>query len=224
MAHTNQTANYNLPQFISSDKPAWLTDINGAFSAIDTAIHGVAQSGSDTAAGLASAQSDITAQGGQISNLTSSQAPQFNEAVSYSAGDYVIHNNRLYRASSAVAAGPWNSSNWTATTMTYEMNRLNSQVASQVAGKQDSILLGTVPTGTNLNNYNEFGIAVISGSNTYLNLPDDGLSSNYGFLENYTMPTGAILQRFTHGGGNIYSRCKFGGSWSSWRKITTTIL
>ena len=38
MSHTNSTANYNLPQFITTDKPAWLTDINGAFSAIDTGI------------------------------------------------------------------------------------------------------------------------------------------------------------------------------------------
>ena len=39
MAHTNSTTNYNLPQFISTDKPAWLTDFNGAMSDIDTAIY-----------------------------------------------------------------------------------------------------------------------------------------------------------------------------------------
>ena len=38
MSHTNSTPNFNLPQFVGTDKPAWLTDINGAFSAIDTAI------------------------------------------------------------------------------------------------------------------------------------------------------------------------------------------
>lgn len=36
MAHTNSTTNYALPQFIGSDKPAWLTDVNSAMSAIDT--------------------------------------------------------------------------------------------------------------------------------------------------------------------------------------------
>lgn len=36
MAATNHTANYNLPQFIGTDKPAWLTDVNGAMTAIDT--------------------------------------------------------------------------------------------------------------------------------------------------------------------------------------------
>lgn len=42
MAHTNSTTNYNLPQFISTDKPAWLSDINGAFYDIDEAIKDVA--------------------------------------------------------------------------------------------------------------------------------------------------------------------------------------
>ena len=36
MGHTNSTTNYALPQFIGSDKPAWLTDVNQAMSAIDT--------------------------------------------------------------------------------------------------------------------------------------------------------------------------------------------
>ena len=36
MSHTNQTANYHLPQFIGTDKPAWLVDVNGAMADIDT--------------------------------------------------------------------------------------------------------------------------------------------------------------------------------------------
>lgn len=36
--HTNETTNYDLPQFIGTDKPTWLGDINSAMSAIDTAI------------------------------------------------------------------------------------------------------------------------------------------------------------------------------------------
>lgn len=38
MSSTNHTTNYNLPQFVGSDKPAWLGDINPAMAAIDTAI------------------------------------------------------------------------------------------------------------------------------------------------------------------------------------------
>ena len=35
MGHTNSTANLSLPQFIGTDKPTWLGDINSAFSDID---------------------------------------------------------------------------------------------------------------------------------------------------------------------------------------------
>ena len=36
MSATNKTTNYELPQFISTDKPTWLTDVNGAFATIDS--------------------------------------------------------------------------------------------------------------------------------------------------------------------------------------------
>lgn len=48
MAHTNSTPNYSLPQFISTDKPGWLTDVNSGYSAIDTAI----KASSDAAAAV----------------------------------------------------------------------------------------------------------------------------------------------------------------------------
>lgn len=35
MAHTNSTTNYNLPQWVGSDKPTFLGDLNTAFSDID---------------------------------------------------------------------------------------------------------------------------------------------------------------------------------------------
>lgn len=36
MASTNKTTNYDLPQFIGSDKPTWLGDFNEAMSTIDS--------------------------------------------------------------------------------------------------------------------------------------------------------------------------------------------
>ena len=38
MAHTNATANYELSQFLGTDKPAWLVDYNGDMQKIDTAL------------------------------------------------------------------------------------------------------------------------------------------------------------------------------------------
>lgn len=37
MSATNKTANYELPKFVGTDKPSWLTDFNGAMTKIDTA-------------------------------------------------------------------------------------------------------------------------------------------------------------------------------------------
>ena len=39
MSHSNSTTNYNLPQFVGTDTPGWLTDVNSAFADIDTQIH-----------------------------------------------------------------------------------------------------------------------------------------------------------------------------------------
>lgn len=36
--HTNQTSNYQLPQWIGTDSPAWLGDMNPAFATIDSNI------------------------------------------------------------------------------------------------------------------------------------------------------------------------------------------
>lgn len=38
MAFTNETANLHLPQWIGSDTPDWLTDVNNAFAAIDEGV------------------------------------------------------------------------------------------------------------------------------------------------------------------------------------------
>lgn len=53
MSATNATTNYSLPLFIGSDKPAWLTDWNGAMNAIDTALANIATAEGGTATALA---------------------------------------------------------------------------------------------------------------------------------------------------------------------------
>ena len=81
MGHTNSTANYNLPQFIGTDKPSWLGDINNAFSAIDTAIANAASTAT-TADGKADALgttvSGHTTQIGTLSNTVTSQGNTLN--------------------------------------------------------------------------------------------------------------------------------------------------
>lgn len=76
MSHTNSTANYNLPQFVGSDKPAWLGDINPAMTAIDTAIKNVSDSASSADGKATTAQSDIATLGNTVTNLQSTVSTQ----------------------------------------------------------------------------------------------------------------------------------------------------
>lgn len=49
MSYTNSTPNYNLPQWIGTDKPTFLGDLNGAFSAIDTGMKNAADTATSAA-------------------------------------------------------------------------------------------------------------------------------------------------------------------------------
>lgn len=81
MSHTNSTPNYNLPQFLGTDKPAWLSDINNAMAAIDAAI-AAAKSAADSADAAASALGitvgNHTTQLGTLSGAVVSQGNTLN--------------------------------------------------------------------------------------------------------------------------------------------------
>ena len=77
MSATNSTLNYQLPQFIATDKPAWLVDFNGAMSDIDTAIKEAktagdnAQSTANTnAVNIQTLDGTVTSQGTAIGTLS----------------------------------------------------------------------------------------------------------------------------------------------------------
>ena len=66
MSSTNKTTNYNLSQFIGTDKPAWLTDYNSDMSKIDAGVN-TAQSTATGADGKATANATAI---GTLSSLT----------------------------------------------------------------------------------------------------------------------------------------------------------
>lgn len=121
MAHTNSTPNYALPQFITTDKPAWLTDINGAFSDIDTGLD-AAKDAADNAQGdatqaLTDAGNAATAAataGTKADGAIASLADAFSTALTYNEGDYVMYNSLLYVCIAAVTTpGAWTGvTNW----------------------------------------------------------------------------------------------------------------
>lgn len=66
MASTNKTANYELSQFLGTDKPAWLTDYNSDMSKIDAGIN-TAQTTATGADGKADSANTAI---GTLANLT----------------------------------------------------------------------------------------------------------------------------------------------------------
>ena len=69
--HTNSTQNYNLPQFIGSDKPTWLGDVNTAMSTIDTAIGTNASNISSLGTRVTSAEGIASQASTDVAGLTS---------------------------------------------------------------------------------------------------------------------------------------------------------
>ena len=147
MGHTNSTTYYNLPQFLTSDKPAWLTDINNAFSDIDAAVHN-AQSDANTAgtnasqalldaSAAATAASTADAKG---AGACASIEAAFDATSVYAIGTKVMYNSLLYRCTVAVTTpGPWTgSANWERIT-----------VDSIIPGNAGDLPLGsTTPAGS----------------------------------------------------------------------------
>lgn len=71
MAHTNATANYELSQFLGTDKPAWLVDYNGDMLKIDTALKSNADAEAASAEDIQKLQDAIGAEGltGRITDI-----------------------------------------------------------------------------------------------------------------------------------------------------------
>lgn len=73
MSHTNKTPNYDLPQFIGTDKASWLGDLNPAFLAIDTGMEAnkVSAQSAETSAEQASA---LAQSANSVANAANSSA------------------------------------------------------------------------------------------------------------------------------------------------------
>ncbi len=66
MASTNKTPNYELSQFVETDRPAWLTDYNGDMRTLDTALKAVSDVASGASGSISSLADRMTAAEGGI--------------------------------------------------------------------------------------------------------------------------------------------------------------
>lgn len=109
MSATNHTSNYNLSQFLGSDKPGWLGDYNSDMSKIDTALH----SADATATGADGKADANTTAIGTLANLTTSVSTDLVSAINEVDGNADTAQNTATNASTAA-----NTANTKITTLT----------------------------------------------------------------------------------------------------------
>lgn len=181
MSHTNSTTNYNLPQFVTTDKPAWLTDVNNAYSAIDNGIHAAKTSAdnaqtdatqalSDAAGAASTANSANSKAAGAIASI----AETFLDSATYAEGDKVMYNNLLYVCHTDVnVPGAWTgSTNWTRT----DIDSIVSSMPSSLEELSDTTI--TSPANDQTLGYN--GSKWVNKDNTLNNLSNVNMSPTAG--------------------------------------------
>lgn len=63
-----------------------------------------------------------------LNALKGKTIPQFSAVTAYASGEIVSYSGNIYRANSALAAGVWNASNWTALVYNIDATKLNGQL------------------------------------------------------------------------------------------------
>ena len=188
MSHTNSTTNYALPQFITTDKPAWLTDINTAYSAIDTAMKNNADAATTAGNNAVQALSDASAASNAAATADAKGAgaiasisDQFDSTATYTINSVVIYNNLLYICTVAVTTpGAWTGSdNWDRITVEDLLNTKASISAiptnvSQLANDAGYLTPATTPINKSTLTWGT-SLVVTSNAFQYLVISSDTL-------------------------------------------------
>lgn len=151
MSHTNSTTHYSFPQFVANDTPAWLTDINQAFSSIDSEIYARQQtiaSNTDAITGhtaqIQTINDKLTADEQDIANLTgrvaSAETNIANNTSLLSTHTTQISSlaNQITQLSDNIVTVILDSASW--------VN--NEYIISNTLIKLDNIITMTYPTNT----------------------------------------------------------------------------
>lgn len=205
MSHTNSTTNYNLPQFVGSDKPAWLGDINPAMSAIDTAIKNASDSATTADGKATTAQGAVDTLDATVGTLSSTIETQGTQ-INTNTGSINNINSNITSLQSEITAlfnklnlSEYSDGNVSATGITNNGLKLAQntegslfKVYGVLLGTQVTVPRTTIPGSTNLTN--KYGVA----TGMYLNFaPDEAYQiDNAGYLTYQNLNTSAITGTF----------------------------
>ena len=142
MSHTNSTPNYNLPQFVGTDKPTWLNDVNGAFSGINTQMKANADSATTANTTASTAQNAI----GTLSNLNTTAKTDLVNALNE------VNTNLGTTsgvASSASATATQANNKATALESTFNINNFENFDINNITKSNCNIAYGNIHTASN---------------------------------------------------------------------------
>lgn len=146
MSHTNSTTNYNLPQFVGTDKPTWLNDVNGAMSAIDTQMKANADAATSAGTSATTANTSI----GTLANLTTTEKTNLVGAINET---NTTAGQALNTAGSAVSTATQADGKADALAAEFNLNTFNTytdyQNWSKVSGTTTSITDGKITVARN---------------------------------------------------------------------------
>lgn len=124
MSSTNKTVNYELSQFIGSDKPAWLVDYNGDMSKIDTQM----KTNADAAASASSAASAASSAASSASSGVEALNTQINGANGLAA-DVVAAQGNINTINSLIGNGEPTTTNKTLIGAINELNAKDGELS-----------------------------------------------------------------------------------------------
>ena len=199
MGATNATVNYNLSQFIGSDKPAWLQDYNGDMLKIDTAIN-TAKLAADSASNAAgAAQNDATTALGDIATINGTLS-----TINTTLGTAVGNINTI---NSLIGNGTPTTTDQTIIGAINELHANQGDLSNLTTSDQSSLVAA-------INEVAGGGVSGITisekGSHLFTGLSTTASYENVIFNETYTNPPTVIVSNCTNQGeGSDIARAVF---------------
>ena len=157
MGATNSTLHYQLSQFISTDKPAWLQDYNGDMQKIDTGINGALTAAESAQTSADSASSGVSTLNDAVSALSTTVSGHTSDITDLSGDVNTIESligNGTPTAGDHTIIGAIN-------TNTNSITQLNSTVNS--ATYLDTISSSTA-TSINITNYTVIRVILVEAN------------------------------------------------------------
>lgn len=184
MSSTNKTTNYDLSQFVGSDKPAWLGDYNSDMAKIDAGVH-TAQTTATGADGKADANATAI---GTLANLTTTAKTDAVSAINE------VNSTATTASGVATAAG---------TTATAAKNKADS-IEAYLSLVNDRTITWTASAGTwqstggvsnnklSVRTNNTDSLGKIYGAMVLTNIPSGVSSITFTSSDTGIRPTSAI--------------------------------